>query len=175
VVEDVNHEGGCPLIGSSQPILRACMDVYEWEAQGTGSCEAPRAVAEGGCLYLLSTGQDEYPAQLADASADGSDAYFFARSRLVGQDEDQLLDVYDARVLGGLAAQNQPPPPVPCEAEGCKGPASARPEPSSPGSAAFLGPGNPAPRCGRGKVRRRGRCVKKHRRVRHGKADRRKR
>jgi WD40-like Beta Propeller Repeat len=175
VGEDTNGQGGCPKTGSLLQRFPSCLDVYEWEAEGFGGCTAARAVAQGGCLYLLSTGRGADPALIADASADGDDVFLFTRSRLVGEDADQLRDVYDARVDGGLAAQNAPLPPPPCEGETSCRTAATPPLPgSSPGSAAFIGPGDPPrahkPRCPKGKraVKRHGkwRCVKKHRRGR---------
>ena len=142
---DTNGEAGCPSTSGSLQQYPSCLDTYEWEAQGTGSCTAEEAIAEGGCLYLLSTGKGTEPALLADASASGDDAFLFSRARLVGQDQDELFDVYDARTEGGLAAQNQPPPPPPCENEGCKPTASPPPAGESPASASFQGPPNPPP------------------------------
>lgn len=174
VAEDTNGEEGCAPSGSAIQQFPSCLDVYEWEAQGSGACGAEEAVAQGGCLYLLSTGREKEPALFADASADGNDVYFFTRSRLVGDDEDQLRDLYDARVGGGLAAQNTALPAPPCEVEACKAQATPPPVTPSPGSASFVGPGNQAaqegkPHCPQGKraVKRHGkwRCVaKKHRR-----------
>ena len=118
-------------------------DVYEWELPGIGTClttASSYSPLNQGCIYLISTGQGAEPAFFADASADGSDVFFFTRSRLVGQDTDQLTDIYDARVEGGLAAQNPVFAP-PCEAEGCKGAIpESLPLPNPPD---FSGPGNP--------------------------------
>jgi hypothetical protein len=123
-----------------------CLDVYEWEAVGTGSCTAAQAVAEGGCFYLLSTGKGNEPAFLADASADGSSAFIYSRAKLVGQDQDELLDVYAVRIGGGLASQNPAPVPI-CESvDGCHGPIPPAPSSESAGSAGFVGPGDPKPK-----------------------------
>jgi hypothetical protein len=165
---DTNGNGGCPPAGTQPQNYRACTDVYEWEAAGTGSCKAAEAVAQGGCIYLISTGKGTEPALIADASADGSDVFFFSRSRLVGQDQDGLLDVYDARVEGGLFAQNQPPAPPPCEGEaGCR--AAASPPPPFQAPPEFIGPSNPTPPrpCPKGKRRVKGRCVAKHHKGQH--------
>ena len=54
--------------------------------------------------------QDPDPSFFADASASGRDAFIFTRSRLVGQDQDELHDVYDVRAGGGSGSQNPPPP-----------------------------------------------------------------
>lgn len=137
VASDVNGENSCAGETSED---RACQDVYEWEADGTGSCES--RAQNGGCLYLISTGESNEPSYFDDASADGSNVFFFTRQPLVRQDADHLYDVYDARVGGGIASQNQPPP-TRCEGEACKPGASTSPGSRSPGSASFSGPPNP--------------------------------
>ena len=145
--EDTNGKGleGCPFSGFQN--FPACLDVYEWAAPGTLSCkEAAPAYSpfDGGCIFLISTGKSKFPSLFADASASGNDVFFFTRQQLVGQDKDELQDVYDARVNGGLPSQNQTPP-VPCEgSEACHGPAQAPPAESSPATPTFVGPGNQA-------------------------------
>jgi hypothetical protein len=137
-------------------------DVYEWEADGEGSCAS--TTQDGGCLFLISGGAPGVgPSWFGDADKEGKNVFFLTAQSLVGQDRDELVDVYDARVEGGLASQNQPPPPPPCEGEaGCR--SSVAPPPSSlppPGSSGTFA-GNPKPpACGKGKVRRHGKCVKK--------------
>jgi sugar lactone lactonase YvrE len=138
VITDTNGEDGCAREGGQAFKVPSCLDVYEWEAAGTGSCQT--AVHAGGCLYLLSTGKSPNASFFADASESGDDAFLATRSAgLVRQDQDQLQDIYDARVGGGLAAQNQLPP-VECEGlDGCHGPQSVPPGAPSPATA------NPGP------------------------------
>ena len=147
VPEDTNGEGGCPGVGSQ--LTPACADTYEWEAPGEGGCAkggAAYSPINEGCVYLISTGKSPYPSLFADASETGNDVFFFTRQGLVGQDKDELQDVYDARVGGGLASQN-PLTPIPCEStEACHGPVQAPATESSPGSASFAGPGDPKPK-----------------------------
>lgn len=146
------------------------LDVYEWEAKGSGSCSSEGQ--NGGCLYLISTGTGDQPAYFGDADDRGENVFFFTDARLVAQDRDELIDVYDARVDGGIAAQSRGPS-VPCEVEACLGPAPVAPESGPVGSATFVGPGNPKPpvACPKGKVRRKGHCVKRrHKARRHHKA-----
>ncbi|HEY5343374.1 MAG TPA: hypothetical protein VIJ66_06910 [Solirubrobacteraceae bacterium] len=122
-------------------------DVYEWEAEGAGSCQSSSesySQASGGCLYLISTGRNAQPSYFADASASGEDVFFFTSQPLVGQDQDQLIDLYDARVNGGVAAQNASPPP-PCEGEACRGTESSAPAFGAPSSTTLAGVGNLAP------------------------------
>ncbi len=120
------------------------LDVYEWEAKGSGSCASE--AQNGGCLYLISTGTSEEPAYFADASASGDDAFFFTDQRLVGQDRDRIVDIYDARVGGGIASQNPPQQPEPCAGEAsCRGAVPPQPTAQSPGTSTFSGPSNPKP------------------------------
>jgi hypothetical protein len=130
-MDDTNAQGGCEREGGQAFKVPSCLDAYEWEAAGTGSCQA--AIQAGGCLYLLSTGKSPHASFFADASVSGDDAFIATRSAgLVGQDQDQLQDIYDARVGGGLASQNQLPP-VECESlDGCHGPQSTPPGSQSP-------------------------------------------
>jgi hypothetical protein len=117
--------------------VNGLQDVYEWEAEGSGSC-----ATAGGCLYLISPGTGLSPSYFADASLSGDDALFFTREQLVPQDRDQLQDVYDAGVGGGLAAQHAVAPP-PCAAEACRGASSPAPPQQGSASSSFSGPGNP--------------------------------
>ncbi len=164
VAGDVNGATGCPEEGSPQVTFPTCKDVYQWEAVGTGSCE--KAVQAGGCLYLLSTGTSPHTSFFADASASGDDAFIITRSAgLVGQDQDQLYDVFDARVGGGLAAQS-PPPIVNCEGEaGCRPAPTPAPAAETPGTATFVGPADPKPKRkaakkGKGKGKKQGKGKK---------------
>lgn len=165
VPADVNGEEGCPREG--QATAPSCQDVYEWEAKDTGSCKG--SAENGGCLYLISSGTSPNPAFFGDASESGNDAFIFTREPLVAQDRDQLQDVYDARVQGGLAAQSQVPGP-PCEGvQACHGGASPPPVVESPQTPHFKGPGNVKGKSksgcpkGKHKVSRKGksRCVAK--------------
>ncbi len=104
-------------------------DVYEWEE---------------GHLYLISSGQGDAEGYFADASADGGDVFFFTRQPLVNEDQDNNADVYDARVNGGIAAQN-PVVPSPCVGEECHGAIAPAPVFGVPASAVYSGAGNLAP------------------------------
>jgi hypothetical protein len=106
--------------------------VYEYERSGEGSC-----AAASGCHYLISDPRAEEPEVFLGASADGRDVFFTTPDRLTPGDEDNLIDVYDARAGGGFAMT---PPTPPCEAEGCRGPGSSRSPSSSAGTSQFIGP-----------------------------------
>ena len=170
---DTNGAEGCAEEGGSQNANLSCQDAYEWEAEGSGSCQV--ATHEGGCLYLLSSGKSPQASFFLGASESGEDAFIAtAEPNLVRQDQDGLFDVFDARVGGGFAAQNRIAPP-PCEEEGCKGPVPAAPTAQTPATATQAGPGNAKPpkpkRCpkGRRRVEKHGkvRCVKRGRAKKH--------
>jgi hypothetical protein len=166
---DTNGEPpqGCPPSGSGSQNFPACLDVYEWVAPQAGTaCDkgSPNySPLDAGCIYLISTGKSEFPSLFADASASGNDVFFFTRQQLVSQDKDELQDVYDARVGGGLASQS-PATVIPCEStEACHGPVQTPPaEPSSGGSATFVGPGNPVPKRAKPKKAQKKHEAKKH-------------
>jgi hypothetical protein len=163
VLGDTNGDEGCPTTNRA-PV---CQDVYEWEAKGAGSCESEEE--DGGCLYLISTGKSKEPSFLADASANGNDVFFFTREHLSSVDKDSFLDVYDAKVGGGLASQNQSPPPPPCEGEACKDGANLGPESGSPVTPLFSGPGNPKAHHKKPKSRKHKHRRKSHKHRRHAK------
>jgi len=71
------------------PDTNGKMDVYEYES---------------GKAYLISTGTSEDESTFADASESGEDVFFTTRQQLVPQDQDQIIDLYDARVNGGFQA-----------------------------------------------------------------------
>lgn len=145
-------------------------DVYQWEAQGAGNCtEAAPGFDDSwaGCVNLISSGESPEGSEIVDASADGRDVFFKTAESLLLQDPGQV-DIYDARAGGGLPAST--PPAAQCEGEACQRPLGA-PNDRTPSSASFQGPGNqaggarPRARCGKGKVRKRGRCVKPRKRA----------
>lgn len=143
------------------------VDVYEWEAAGTGSCTAP-----SGCLGLISSGRAKGGAVFLDASESGADAYFLTARSLVASDSG-LPDVYDAREGGGFPKS---PVPIACAGDACQS-LPSEPEDPEPGTL-LAGPGNarlhhPALPCPKGKrrVKRRGkvRCRPSRRAARrHG-------
>ncbi len=136
-------------------------DVYEWEAEGVGSCDR-----EGGCIYLISSGHSARGNYLFGHSASGDDVFFTTGDTLVGGDED-TVSVYDARVDGGFAESQA----IPCFEEGCKPPIT--PPPVFPGQIVETETGNvtpkkPVKRCPKGtrRVKRHGKtvCIKRHKR-----------
>jgi hypothetical protein len=112
-------------------------DVYEYEPAGLGTCMAP-----SGCVSLISSGQEEVNSSFVNATPSGSDVFFTTSSQLVPQDQDDLSDLYDARV-GGVPPV--PPPPPPCAEDGCKGPFSPPPLVETLSSTIVTGSGNVVP------------------------------
>ncbi len=108
-------------------------DVYEWQAQGTGSCQKA-----GGCIDLISSGESSEDSEFVDASPDGDDVFISTSASLLPQDPG-LIDIYNARVNGGYP----PPPagPTPCEGDACQGAPSPLNDPT-PASSSFHGPGD---------------------------------
>jgi hypothetical protein len=137
-------------------------DVYEWSPEGVGGCEQPR-----GCLALISSGHSAVDSQFLTASRDASDVFFITRERLVPQDQDDLADIYDARVGVGFEADASPA----CEGEGCKSQSTPTPTPVQPSAAssAFSGPGNQKAACKKGYVKKQGKCVKAKQKKKHHK------
>jgi hypothetical protein len=167
------EEALVPADTNSQP------DVYEWEREGMESCERTSASfsnSSDGCLYLISTGQSPSASYFGDASADGNDVFFFTRQSLVGQDQDLNADVYDARVDGGIVAQNPALPPIPCAGETCRGVFGAPPVFGQPPSTSITGDGNLAPiepkSAMKSKAKKKKRRKEKHRKERKGRAGR---
>lgn len=146
VAADTNGDGGCPKVARPAFPVPTCMDVYEWEAPGAGTCaESSSAYSsqDGGCIYLISTGTSKDPSFFADASASGDDVFFYTSEQLVPQDQDTLVDVYDASVEGGLASQYASEPSG-CEGEACRGSGTRPSGVQGAGSAVFSGPGSEA-------------------------------
>ena len=96
---------------------------------------------EDGELHLLSSGSSARHSYFYNASEDGDDAFILTADALVPQDNDDLVDLYDVKVGGGLAGQFPVEDPG-CSADVCQGPGSSPPGGSSPGSGDYSGSGN---------------------------------
>jgi hypothetical protein len=140
-------------------------DVYEAEPEGVGSCGRP-----GGCVSLVSPGTGSVDSNFLAMDASGANAFFTSRERLVPADTDELIDVYDARVGGGFATDGETPGSG-CQGEACQPITNPLTVPR-PASSSFQGSGNVRPekpkRCPKGKVKRKGKCIKKHGKRNHG-------
>ena len=160
---DTNSSGGCPAPDG----IPSCMDVYEFEPAGVGTCAEP-----AGCLFLISTGTSTSETNFVDASANGNDVFIREFQKLVPRDtQDGAPTIYDVRVDGGFS---EPAPQPACTtADACR--AAPEPAPSifgAPASQTFSGVGNLAPppptvktavkskKCKKGFVKKKGKCVK---------------
>jgi hypothetical protein len=115
-------------------------DVYEWEQGGIGSCEQP-----DGCVGLISGGTGSSRSEFVDASANGDDVFFTTGAQLVPADDDELVDLYDARsphVPGEQVTFSGPPSSQACAGTGCQGVPPTPPIFATPSSATFNGAGN---------------------------------
>lgn len=170
----LSADGSRLFFNSFDPLLpsdtNGAQDVYEWEAPGAGGLggchqsDGNYFPVDGGCLSLISSGQNPQESEFVDSSTDGRDVFFRTASSFDPRDEGQL-DIYDARSGGGFAPSS---PPAACEGEACISPPEAPNDPT-PASSSFEGAGNvveePAftpTSCAKGKVRRKGHCVAKH-------------
>jgi hypothetical protein len=133
----------------------AVQDVYEWTPEGSRGC-----LRAGGCTGLISSGSSPLQSLFVNATPDGSNAFFVTRQRLLPQDEDDLMDLYDAREGGGFTPQGT----APCAGEACRGPLASAPAQAAPASSSFTGPGNEKPAPHKKKHHK-----KKHHKKRHHK------
>jgi hypothetical protein len=129
--------------------VNSTWDVYEWEPVGVGGCTAGGAgfsPDSGGCVGLVSSGQSPEESAFIDASESGGDVFFYTQDRLVPQDFDASLDMYDAHVCTAAAPCFAPAAAVPpaCSTEAsCKASPSLQPDIfGAPASASFSGAGN---------------------------------
>jgi hypothetical protein len=116
---------------------------------------------QGGSVELISPGNAPFSAKFVAASPSGDDVFFKTAQGLVRQDDDQLFDVYDARVGGGIASQNATPTSS-CSGEGCRSPAASAPEAADIGSQAGTGQASAKKHAkARPKKKHKARCVAK--------------
>jgi len=170
-VPNLRGDGAHAFFESTEALVSAdtdgVQDVYEWEAQGVGSCTQP-----GGCVYLISSGHSARANYLYGLSRSGDDVFFVTEDVLVGGDND-TASIYDARVGGGFPEQRDEL----CQGEACHLPVTPAPTLTTPGTPAPGADDNVKPasgQCPRGKrkvkIRSRFRCVKKHGKKQHRKA-----
>jgi hypothetical protein len=132
----MSEDGGRVFFDSTLPLVpedtNGKPDVYEWEREGTGSCEESK-----GCLFLLSRGASTSASWLAGESADGGDVFVISRAQLAPEDHDEAYNLFDARV-GGVQPVSEPE----CAGTGCQGLPFEQPVFATPASATFQGVGN---------------------------------
>jgi hypothetical protein len=135
----ISDDGSRVFFDSAEPLVpqdtNGKLDVYEWERDGTGSCQESM-----GCVYLLSGGQSGSSSWLVGTSASGDDVFIASRAPLVPGDPYDSFAVYDARVGGA-----QPLASPVCTGTGCQGLPPAPPIFATPASVTFNGVGNFSP------------------------------
>ena len=164
-------DDGRVFFDSADPIaprdLNGKVDAYEYD-QKTDAGEK---------IELISTGVSVFDSRLLGISADATDALFFTRDVLVPQDKNgERVKLYDARADGGFEYF---PPEVPCKAsDECHGAGTEAPAPppirTIKGSKGNDTTTTKKKGCRRGRVKRRGRCVKRgktHSHQRHKKPN----
>jgi hypothetical protein len=173
----ISEDGSRVFFDSNEPLVSQdtnnAQDVYEWEREGASACPVEaHSRLDGGCVFLLSGGDSPDSSFFVDASTNANDVFFTTRGRLVPRDENEKVDLYDARVGGGF-----PEVSLTCTGTGCQGVPPASPIFATPASTTFNGVGNflvskatikPKPksaRCKRGFARRRGKCVRVRKRA----------
>lgn len=94
---------------------------------------------EDGAVLLISGMEAGGEDVFLDASASGDDVFFATTEQLAPTDDDELADVYDARVDGGLPG---PAIPTTCQGGSCQEPLGPPPSFPAPTSSSFAGPGD---------------------------------
>ena len=89
------------------------------ERDSNGKLDVYAYDSEAGTLSLLSSGQCNCRSAFLTASPDGHDVFIVSRQQLVRADTGDLLDLYDVRIDGGIAAQ-QALPAVGCQGDACQ-------------------------------------------------------
>jgi hypothetical protein len=132
--------------------VNGAQDVYEYEPSGVGGCTIASVTfseRSDGCVGLISSGSSHEDSAFMDASETGGDVFFITESKLLTQDFDNALDVYDAHECSTVAPcypVAPVSPPVCSTGDSCK--AAPSPQPAIFGvapSATFSGAGNVIP------------------------------
>ncbi len=177
--------------------INGTWDVYMYEptksseTTGSDNCTAASSThsqSSRGCVNLISSGTSAEESIFLDASESGDDVFFLTAARLVPEDFDMSLDVYDAHVCSSTATCLPPPsesPPACTSSDACRTAPSSQPSIFGPSaSATFAGVGNIAPSkavvsksvCKRGfimrKIRGKASCVRRKRKTHRAKRHR---
>jgi hypothetical protein len=116
-------DNGTVFFDTPEPLASADVngtpDVYSWR---------------NGRATLITRGSQATTSTFLDTTPDGSDVFFATDERLVGQDRDDTVDLYDARLAGGIATQSPTPGPARCSADECRDASRGLAAPDPPAS-----------------------------------------
>jgi hypothetical protein len=168
----ISEDGSYVFFESTQSLVPQAMNV-SGETRGEHANNADVYEWHDGVVSLISSPTDQRAQALLGASEDGSNVFFLTHASLVPQDIDTSADIYDARIGGGFPAQAES---AACLGDTCLNVPIAPVDPT-PAWSSFSGPGNlvvpvaavmpkmvvksKAKGCSRGRVRKKGRCVKR--------------
>jgi hypothetical protein len=123
---NMSDDGSYVFFQTAAPLLSRDrndqLDVYQWHDD---------------TVSLISSGTSSGASEFGGATESGRDVGFSTWQRLVSSDDDEHLDVYDARVDGGFQQSLTPPPVTPCSGDACRSKTAGSAEQLSPASAAF--------------------------------------
>jgi hypothetical protein len=175
----MSHDGAFVFFQSPNALTPKALEDVPIDSQG-GLAQNVYEWHEGQ-VHLISDGRDVNATIVAEAGthsavnligsdATGKNVFFTTADPLVPADTDTQLDFYDARICESSDPCIAPAPaPAPeCQSEACRGPLATAPTATPPGTGTFAGPGNQKPRrCGKGKVAKQGKCMKKPAKKKH--------
>jgi hypothetical protein len=140
-IPNLSEDGRRVFFQSSDALVPAdtdgVQDVYEWEANGEGSC-----ATAGGCIFLISSGHSAHDNYLYGVSESGRDVFIDTSDLLTPEDGDETSSIYDARVEGGFPSQVAQA--AECLGEACQPGPTVLNDPT-PASFTFEGAGNLVP------------------------------
>ena len=164
----ISEDGSRIVFTTSEPLspqaVNGLSNLYEWHQRPEGT---------GGEVSLISSGSGGEPVTDGVISPSGQDVFFATSQALVPQDTDELSDVYDARIGGGFP--EAPAPRQQCSSDACQG-LLTNPAPLLVPGSVSQAPGENLPppmsspvgtkskpkaaKCKRGRVKRKGKCVR---------------
>lgn len=163
----ISEDGSRIVFTSAAPLssyaTSGLANAYEWH-EGLG----------GGRVSLISGGSSEQPVKFSQLmmSPSGQDVFFVTTQRLLSQDTDEALDVYDARLGAGFPAASASVQP--CSGDACQGPLT-NPAPllvpgsvsqapgenlGSPPATVASKPKPKSKQCKKGFVKKKNKCIK---------------